>query len=255
MLPTESSLKERTEEKLDEIATHFPELKLLERRANGETVWEGWLKPVISRADYGALLDDLDNDREVKVYTGKVVGVQHSTECEIEHTENDIAKSIGNPFRLFRIRVTDFDDRKMPLCQMVEPEITEKTRYHTRGLDGMCLYPPWTFPWTDRSSIIDLLKHALIWLIKWDVFDRTGKWIGSETPHTFDYLLANVRPSDSCTCFSGSEYGSCCRSFHLLVVTAATTIATHRRKVFQTIYPNYIAPLPQTLLRFLKLDR
>ena len=68
---------------------------------------------------------------------------------------------------------------------MVEPEITEKTRYHTRGLDGMCLYPPWTFPWTDQSSIIDLLKHALIWLIKWDVFDRSGKWIGSETPHTF----------------------------------------------------------------------
>lgn len=243
-------MNERIEQKLDEVATNFPELKLLERRANGETVWEGWLKPVISEADYGPLLDDLHNDRNVEICTGKVVGVRHSPHCEVAHGGSEIAKSIGNPFRLFRVRVTDFDDRKMPLCQMVEPEITEKTRYHTRGLDGMCLYPPWIFPWSERSSIVDLLKQALIWLIKWDVFDRTERWIGSETPHRVDYLLANVRPSDSCTCFSGREYRNCCRNMHLFVVTAAENIASYRRREFQRLYPPYLTPLPQTLMRF-----
>lgn len=236
------------------MATHFPELKLREQRANCELVWEGWLKPINSKADYGALLDDLHNDREVDVCTGNAVYVKHSDGCRIEHGENQLAKLIDNPIRLFRIRVTDFDDRKMPLCQLAEPEITEKTRYHTRGLDGMCLYPPWIYPWNERSSIVDLLKHALIWIIKWDVFERTDKWIGSETPHTFDYLLANVRPTDSCTCFSGREYGRCCRDFHIFVVAAATTLATQRRKIFQTIYPQYVWSAPKRLLRFLKVD-
>ena len=221
-------------------------------RANGDTVWEGWLKPVISDKEFGALLDDLDRDRDVEICTGQLVGVRHSPLCEMEHGSNEIACSIGNPSRLFHIRLTDFGDRKMPLCEMIEPQITENTRYHTRGLDGMCLYPPWRFPWTTRSSIADLVKHAMIWLIKWDVFDRTGKWIGSETPHSFDYLLANVRLSDSCTCFSGSEYGRCCRTFHLLVVTTARVLAAFRMRELLKFYPPYLTPTLPTLTRFLQ---
>ncbi len=243
-------MSSRIDEKVNEIALHFPELKLVEKRSNGEAVWEGWFKPVITKLNYAGLLDDLHNDRAVEVSTGAVVGVRHSSTCKVEHGESNLSVSIGNPFRLFRIRITDFDDRKMPLCQVVEPEITARTRYHTRGLDGMCLYPPWRFPWTKQSSIVDLLKQALIWLIKWDVFDRTGKWIGSETPHTYDYLLANVRPSDSCTCFSGDEYRNCCRNFHMFVVFAIEIFDRNGWREFINIYPPYLIPATPTLSRF-----
>ncbi len=247
MHPTESRLNARTFGKIEEVALHFPELELSKSRDHGETVWEGWLKPIVSQPDYGALLDDLDMDRHVEVCTGPVVGIRHSPTCTVEHGDSLLAAKIGNPFRLFRIRVTDFNDSKMPLCQVIEPEITHRTRNHTRGSDGMCLYPPWRFPWTERSSIVELLKHAMIWLIKWDVFDRGGRWIGSETPHSFDYLLANVSPSDSCTCFSGKEYGQCCRYFHI----TAEIIAKHRRNEFLRIYPLYLNPFPHALSRFL----
>ncbi len=240
----------RTDQKIAEIANEIPGLELKDRRANGETVWEGWFKPVISPSDYGPLLDDLHHDRTVEVLTGAVVGVRHLPKCTENHGVNELVGLIGNPCRLFRIRLTDFDDRKMPLCEVLEPKITDKSRYHTRGLDGMCLYPPWIYPWTDKSSIIDLLKQALIWLVKWDVYDRIGRWIGSETPHSFDYLLANVRPLDSCTCFSGRHYGECCRNFHILVVSAAKTLASHRVREFQRIYPLYLYPRPETLMRF-----
>lgn len=58
-------------------------------------------------------------------------------------------------------------------------------------------------------TVVDFTDRVIIWLIKWNVWNQTGYWIGDETSHNKISLLLSISAIDQCWRGSGVLYGNC----------------------------------------------
>jgi hypothetical protein len=157
-------------------------------------------------------LDDLDNDRPVDIVRGELYEIRHDRECQVIHAEHRLRSEIEEPIRLFRVRVEDFGDTRVPQSRVLEPAIPTNERRHNIGPDGICGFAPWEHQWNpDVSQIVDFVDHSLIWLFKQTVYSQSKHWLGTETPHSSAFLIKTIKPTEQCYCGSGKNYAGCHR--------------------------------------------
>jgi hypothetical protein len=190
----------------------YPSLRIISSEDTASLVWKGWLQPIRSTDELDALLDDLDNDRPVEIVRGELYELRHDRECRIVHAEHRLTSKIKEPIRLFRVLVEDFGDKRVPQARVLEPPIPADERRHNIGPDGICGFAPWKYPWNpDGSPIVGFVDHSLLWLFKQTVYSQSKHWLGSETPHTTEFLLKTIKPTEPCYCGSGKNYADCHR--------------------------------------------
>ncbi len=207
-------LSELRQEKIESMRRAYPSLRVVSSEDIGSLIWEGWLQALRSTDELDALLDDLDNDRPVDIERGDLYELRHDRECQIVHAEHRLKSKINEPIRLFRVRVEDFGDSRVPQARVLEPPIPKNERRHNIGADGICGFAPWEHPWNpDVSQIVDFVDHSLlIWLFKQTVYSQSKHWLGSETPHSTEFLLKTIKPTEPCYCGSGKNYADCHRA-------------------------------------------
>lgn len=204
--------RDEHQQKVALMAWAYPSLKLVSPDETTPPVWEGWLQPLHDRDHLDGLLEDLDNDRQVKIDRERRV-VVHDPDCRRDHHEHRLAASIRIPATLFKIRIEDHCDGRLPTARVLEPFIPKDERRHHLKDDGICSFAPWEHPWfPETSSIVtDFTDHVLIWLLKQDIYSKMKSWLGSETPHDAHYLLSTIKPHEHCCCGSAKSFGNCCR--------------------------------------------
>jgi SEC-C motif-containing protein len=206
-------LSELRREKIESMRRAYPSLRVVSSEDIGSLIWEGWLQAIRSTDELDALLDDLDNDRPVNIVRGELYELRHDRECQAIHAEHRLRSEIKEPIRLFRLRVEDFGDKRVPQARVLEPSIPRDERRHNFGPDGICGFAPWEHPWNpDVSQIVDSVDHSLIWLFKQTVYSQSKHWLGSETPHSTEFLLRTIKPAEPCYCGSGKNYADCHRA-------------------------------------------
>ncbi len=206
-------LSELRQEKIESMRRAYPSLCVVRSEDIGSLIWEGWLQAIRSADELDALLDDLDNDRPVDIVRGELYELRHDRECQIIHAEHRLKSKIKEPIRLFRVRVEDFGDMRVPQARVLEPPIPTDERRHNIGPDGICGFAPWKHPWNpDVSQIVDCVDHSLIWLFKQTVYSQSKHWLGSETPHSTEFLIKTIKPTEPCYCGSGKNYADCHRA-------------------------------------------
>jgi hypothetical protein len=205
-------LSELRQEKIESMRWAYPSLRVVSSEDIGSLIWEGWLQPIRSTDELDALLDDLDNDRPVDIVRGELCELRHDRECQVIHAEHRLTSEIKEPIRLFRLRVEDFGDKRVPQARVLEPPIPKDERRHNIGPDGICASAPWEHPWNpDVSQMVDFVDHSLIWLFKQTVYSQSKHWLGTEMPHSADFLIKTIKPTEQCYCGSGKNYADCHR--------------------------------------------
>jgi hypothetical protein len=203
------------ENRLKQIASMnraYPSLHLVSGENAESIVWEGWLQPVRSFDNPDALLDDLENDREVEIIHGDKIEIVHDSACKHVHNPHRLAGRITSVSDLFKIRIEVPPDGLMPTATILDPPIPPTLRRHTWGENGACPYAPWKYPWNSgSSSVVEFVNHVLIWRFKWNVYSDTGEWLGNEEEHDDAILLKGIKACDQCYCGSGQAYEACHR--------------------------------------------
>jgi hypothetical protein len=203
---------ELRKEKIDSMRRCYPSLGVIRSENTRSVIWDGWLQPMRSDDQLDALLDDFDNDRPVEIVRGELYELRHDQECRIAHGEHRLKSKIKEPIRLFKVRVEDFGDKRVPRARVLEPHIPTDERRHNIGADGICGFAPWEHPWDpDVSQIVDFVDHSLIWLFKQTIYSQSKHWLGSETPHDTEFLLKTIKPTEPCYCGAGKNYADCHR--------------------------------------------
>lgn len=200
------------QEKIESMRRAYPSLRVVSSEDADSLIWKGWLQPIRSTNEIDALLDDLDNDRPVDIVRGELYELRHDRECQVIHAEHRLTSKIKEPIRLFRIRVEDFGDARLPRSRVLEPPIPTDERRHNLGSDGICAFAPWEHPWDpDVSQTAEFVDHSLIWLFKQTVYSQSRHWLGSETPHSTGFLIKTIQRTEQCYCGSGRNYANCHR--------------------------------------------
>ena len=206
-------LSTQRQEKTESMGRAYPSLRVVSSEDTASLIWEGWLQPVRSTNELDALLDDLDNNRPVDIVRGERYELRHDRDCKVIHVVHRLRSEIKRPIRLFRVRVEDFGDTRLPQARVLEPRIPTNERRHNIGRDGICGFAPWKHPWNPNvSQIVDFVDHSLIWLFKQTVYSESKYWLGSETPHSTEFLLKTIKPTEPCYCGSGKNYADCHRA-------------------------------------------
>lgn len=207
--------QERRNDKIKAMRRHYPSLRLVENTGGDELVWEGCLCPLRSVNDLNALLNDIENDREVQIIGGELSEIAHHSDCDMPHTEHRLTELIQDPIREFRVRIVDFGTNQQPEATVLDSPIPPELWRHRWGERGICAYAPWEYPWSaETSSIVEFVDHSLIWLFKQNVYSQTKVWIGKEMSHNTDFLFKTIGPTHRCFCGSEKDYGACHQDAH-----------------------------------------
>mgnify|MGYP006952620473 CR=1 FL=1 len=201
------------EEKIALMLSAYPSLRVVSTPGQAPLAWEGDLQPLLDRDRLDELLQDLDNDRTVKIDRERGV-VVHDPDCLREHGQHPVSTRVLVPVSRFKIRIEDYCDGRLPRAQVLEPFIPKEERRHHLSEDGICAFSPSEHPWNPSTSSIvtDFTDHVLIWLLKQHIFSTTKDvWLGSEAPHEAPYLLSTIGPYQQCFCGSGKFFSSCHR--------------------------------------------
>ncbi len=72
----------------------------------------------------------------------------------------------------------------IPRIYVVEPEIIPAAKIHVYKEGNLCLYYPKETPWKPVHHISDtILPWAAEWLVFYELFKITGKWLGKSALH------------------------------------------------------------------------
>jgi hypothetical protein len=245
-------MREETRDmKIESMGMAYPSLRVVSEPDSALIVWEGTIQPIRYSDELDAILDDLEQDREVFIINGKDHEIRHHPNCELSHGTHRLASQIENLTRSFVVRVTDFNDGRLPQTEILEPLIPDELRVHFFA-DGICAFAPWKYP--RDEAIVTFVDHSLIWLFKWTVYAETHVWIGDETDHRPEYLLRTLRSADPCFCGSANDFEHCCRSLVGYAVYGKAWIALEawlqRHNANLRRFENLVTPVQEPLRKY-----
>ncbi len=169
--------------------------------------WTGGVQPIKTVDGNFELLDDLCHDRDVMVAGDEV---QHIPFCTSDHCRHDWMNKLEDLRVLFQIEVRYDGSRALPRCWVLSPRILK--RRHMWADNAICAFLASDGTWIwHNHTVADFIPHALIWLVKWTVYDQAGEWIGAEHDNSPGYHIETVRPKALCWCGSGEQYRKCHR--------------------------------------------
>lgn len=175
-----------------------------------EAVWQGWIQPIRSFEDLEYLLADLAQNRAVRILSGGEV--IHHPNCQRKHPKLSWIKKLKKPDRAFKVKITYGGGSRHPRAFVIDPVIPPHEREHMFADGAVCAYPPWHGVWDwQTNTVADFTDQAAVWLVKWNVWQQTGIWLGEEMRHDKAFLLFNIKPTAQCWCGSGERYGECHR--------------------------------------------
>ena len=82
----------------------------------------------------------------------------------------------------------NYENGWTPAFWIVEPNLLVGEIIHTfRGYSNqLCLFKASNWKWSDSFNIVDtLLLWAFMWIVYYEHFCKTAKWIGAEATHEF----------------------------------------------------------------------
>ncbi len=169
-------------------------------------IWKGTITPWAKTIDAAAaVIELLDNANPVKIFGGRI------------EPPNECPQSGKRPRYLtpevllekYKIEVIHFSPPAHPVARVLHPIISPGCQH--RYKDGsICPLTPQRNEWSwDKDSFVDFLDAVSEWLLKYSVWQHSGRWIGPFTPHDND-SLKNIRAQDQCPCRSGRPYAECC---------------------------------------------
>lgn len=104
--------------------------------------------------------------------------------CELE-TKSPVSQ---NKYKL----CINYEKGWTPAFWIVEPNLLVGKVIHTfHGCSNkLCLFKTSNWRWTDSCNIVDtMLLWAFMWIVYYEDFCKTGKWMGAEATH-------NLQPKD-----------------------------------------------------------
>jgi hypothetical protein len=197
----------RIEVSIEEMARYYPQLKLT-MELGVIAAWRGRVQPLQTENHLTELLDDIANDRAVQVlYRGEV---QHHPDCTAHHQTHEWMSKIIDSFVSYELLVRYSGGRIHPRAYVLEPAMTKLGHPHRFSDGTMCPYRPTDGVWLWREhTVVDFMDHAMIWLVKHNIWSQTGIWIGAEAPHDIISLLRTTGQKQECFCRSGKPFGKC----------------------------------------------
>lgn len=208
----EPAVRGRFAKHVDAMHEKFPQFTYHESLCNSGVLgtWSGRVQPIQNQEGINLLLDDLFHNRPVYRLGDSI---QHLPNCNERHCEHAWMNRDLNLERQFDLQITYTGDKALPRCYVLAPLIPLGKRKHTWADGAICAFLDSEGVWQRRvHTVADFLPHALIWLVKWMVFDATEVWIGAEHNSSPSYHLQVVDRNDPCWCGSGELYRKCHRT-------------------------------------------
>ncbi len=203
---------ERLSESVAEMKANYPTFSVgvYPLGTSADAIWEGWIQPIRSLEDLEFLLADLAQNRAVRILPGGEI--IHHPNCRRTHQNLAWIKKLKKPDRAFKIKITYGGGKRHPRAFVIDPNIPPEERKHMFGDGAICAYPPWQGVWDwQLNTVADFADQAAIWLVKWNVWQQTGVWLGDEMRHENTFLFFNIKETAQCWCGSGECYGECHR--------------------------------------------
>ena len=173
-----------------------------------EAVWQGWVQPIRSLEDWSLLVADLAQNRPVRVLPGGEV--LHQPNCRRKHPALPWLKQLKKPDKAFKLKIAYGGGIRHPRAFVIKPKIPPEECRHMFGDGAICAYPPWQNVWDwQRNTVAEFADQAAIWLIKWNVWQQTGVWLGDEIRHDKGFLFFNLKADEQCWCGTGKRYDNC----------------------------------------------
>jgi len=179
------------------------------------------VRPLQSAEYLEELLDDIRHERPVQMQAGGAI--EHRPDCTATHCHHDWMDKLSDPFVEYKLEVHYGGGEIHPRAYVREPAVPFfKRRTHHLADGALCAYPPWQGVWQwERDTVVQFMAHATEWLVKWTVWEQTGRWLGPEMPHNLDFLLHHIHPEQECHCGSGKQYHLCHRPGDMAAVMNA----------------------------------
>jgi hypothetical protein len=203
---------ERMNESVRAMKNYYPAFSVGGRPigTGAEAVWQGWIQPVCSLEDLELLLADLAQNRPVRVLPGGEL--IHHPQCLRKHQQIPQLENLRKPDQAFKIKITYGGGSRHPRAFVIDPAIPPKERKHKFADGAICSYPPWQDVWNWQThTVAEFADQAAIWLVKWNVWQQTGIWLGDEMRHEPAFLFLNIKSEEQCWCASGQQYAECHR--------------------------------------------
>lgn len=172
-------------------------------------IWKGRVQPIKHFDETRLLLDDLSHDRALYRVEDELIHLPNCPERHCEHPWMDADLELD---REFELRITYPGKEALPRCYVISPLIPKEKQNHMWADGAMCAFLASEGVWDWRThTVADFFPHALVWLVKWMVYDKTGIWIGAQHNSSPQYHLQIIGGNDTCWCGSGRSYRKCCR--------------------------------------------
>lgn len=172
-------------------------------------IWRGSVQPIKRRDGLDELLDDLAHDRDVYCVGDEI---RHLESCRGPHCRHEWMQDVGDIEMPFDLEIRYDGGPAIPRCYVISPWIPVPKRKHMWNDGAVCAFLASDRAWVwHQDTVATFVPHALIWLIKWSVFDRTECWIGSEYESNPRFHFTKIRPKELCWCGSGAQYRKCHR--------------------------------------------
>lgn len=213
-------LPERLRFSVEAMKLHYPSLLFDGRHIiiGSATFWKGWVQPLSDELeDLEMILADIDRNLPVQIKNGEV---SHHPACRRKHQALSWIKKLKKPDQAFNIKIVYDGGKRHPRGYVLQPDIPLNKRKHMYRDSAVCAYPPQRNIWNWQThTTVDFTDQVVIWLLKWNVWNQTGYWLGSETSHDKLLLLISISATDQCWCGSGTLYGNCHQLADKLEVT------------------------------------
>ncbi|HEY2497957.1 MAG TPA: SEC-C domain-containing protein [Candidatus Angelobacter sp.] len=194
---------------IEAMRDKFPQFTYQEILSNSGIVgtWRGTVQPIQTQQEVMFLLDDLYHNRPAYRVEDSI---QHLPNCKEQHCHHAWLNEDLKLNRQFDLQLRYAGNEALPRCYVLAPQL--KKLKHTWADGAICAFLDSKREWKRGvDTVADFLPHALIWLVKWMVFDATETWIGAEHDSSPLYHLKVVGKNELCWCGSGGLYRKCHR--------------------------------------------
>ena len=199
------------------------------------------MDPIPPQDELAKVIRDLNDGRVVDVgFRGQV---RHSDATPIVDSD-DITRSLQRlciPRRPYVVELQYPVAQKGPAgpvhprVRVVHPEMSFRTYPRHPHMSSDAYGDSWPCPvsphetswaWTKGATWL-YLAHVALWILKTEVWARTGggigscgTWLGPGTPHTPSYIVGAVRTDGPCRCGSGGFYKRCHQARDILAAVS-----------------------------------
>lgn len=214
----------------DIVARAYPGTSLIGVPRSGRvTLWVP-MRPIPDPGVIRAVLSGLSSDRTVQFLPGGKISQSPQGSDTITPEVEQVLASLRQrrymvelelPEELFgdggpvhpkaRIRVRNL------FTVGLAPEISIATYpqhpHLSTGRNGdswACPLPPHETDWTWRDgAILDYCDQVALWILKTEVWSRSGEWIGPAVGHDPAQMVGSISPDAPCRCGHGARYRDC----------------------------------------------